>query len=143
MPAGRELWVGLDLLDRQIVDVDDRPVAKVDDLEMTDSDEAATRPTISAVLCGPAVLGRRIGPRTGNFLEALRGLLREGPPQGAPISISFDLVTEIGSAIKLQARRRDLPVTAVDEFLGEHVIGHLPGAGSGGDVGEGAHDAGE
>ena len=33
------------------------------------------------------------------------------------------------SAVKLAARRDDLPVTAVDEFLGEHVIGHIPGSG--------------
>jgi hypothetical protein len=128
MTTGRSLWVGLDLLDRQLVDVDGQPVAKIDDLELEASDAPGARPTVSAVLCGPAALGARFGRSPRALFEALRGLLRDSRPT-PPVAISFDLVTEIGPAVKLAARRDDLPVTAVDEFLGEHVIGHIPGAG--------------
>jgi hypothetical protein len=41
----------------------------------------------------------------------------------------MNVVTEIGPAIKLGEPRHTLPVTAVEEFLGEHLIGHIPGAG--------------
>jgi hypothetical protein len=129
MTTGRSLWVGLDLLDRQLVDVDGRPVAKIDDLELETGDIPGARPTVSALLCGPAALGARFGRSTRALLEALRGVLRD-TRSTPPVAIAFDLVADIGPAVKLAARRDDLPVTAIDEFLGDHIIGHIPGAGT-------------
>ena len=123
----RSLWIGLHLLDRQLLDDRGRPVAKIDDVELRQepSDEL---PTVTAVLCGPAALGSRFGRRIGGFLQAARELLR-GNDDAAPIAVSMNLVVDIGSAVKLNVDRESLPVTAVEQFLGQHVIGHIPGSG--------------
>jgi hypothetical protein len=125
---GRHLWLGLNLLDRQLLDRDGRPVAKIDDIEieLVATDEL---PTVTAMLCGPAALGKRFGPRTGAFFEALRGLLRR-EPSDTPASIPMDLVTDIGPAVKLAADRASLPVNDVEQFLNQHLIGHIPGSGA-------------
>ena len=128
MAGGRTLWIGLDLLDRQLIDPDGRPVAKIDDIEISSPTADEERPTVTALLCGPAALGRRFGPRTGGFFTALRGVLR-GNPAEEPVRIGMDLVTDIGPAVKLGEPRDALPVNAIEDFLSEHLIGHIPGAG--------------
>jgi hypothetical protein len=125
--AGRSLWAELHLLDRQLLDTDRRPVAKVDDLELSEA-ARGDLPVVTALLCGPAALGRRFGPRTGALLEAFRGLLRD-EPHAEPLAISMDLVQDIGPAITLRATRESLPVTDVERFLGDHLVAHIPGSG--------------
>ena len=122
----RSLWIGLQLLDRQILDDRGQPVAKIDDIELT-HDEADQLPTVTALLCGPAALGSRFGRRAGGFLQGARNLLR-GETAAEPIAISINLVADIGPAVTLNADRDSLPVTAVETFIGEHVIGHIPGS---------------
>ena len=126
--SGRSLWADLHLLDRQLVDRDGRPVAKVDDLEISEPDVRGDLPVVTAMLCGPSALGRRFGPRLGAMLQALRGVTCEEPPPTPP-SIPTDLIVDIGPALKLRVTRDTLPTTAVEEFLGEHIIGHIPGSG--------------
>jgi hypothetical protein len=123
----RSLWIALHVLDRQILDDRGRPVAKVDDVELQQepSDEL---PTVTELLCGPAALGSRFGRGVGGFLQASRNLLR-GEREQPPIAVSINFVEEIGPAIKLNVERESLPVTAVEEFIGDHIIGHIPGSG--------------
>nr|MBA3690092.1 hypothetical protein [Actinomycetota bacterium] len=61
--TGRTIDAGLSLLDRQIIDVNDRFAGKVDDLELTAPQEGA--PYVTAILAGPGSLSRRIGGRLG------------------------------------------------------------------------------
>jgi hypothetical protein len=129
MAEGRSLWIGLDLLDRQLLDRDGRPAGKIDDVEITRSEDAHELPTVTALLSGPAALGPRLGRRTGAFFEALRGLLRHEPADTAA-SIPMDLVVDIGPAVKLGTDRASLPVTEVERFLGQHLVGHIPGSGA-------------
>jgi sporulation protein YlmC with PRC-barrel domain len=123
----RSLWIALQLLDRQILDDRGRPVAKVDDIELG-LDPADELPTVTALLCGPAALGGRFGRPLGGFLQGFRRLMR-GADGDEPLAVSMNLVVEIGPALKLDTNRESLPVTEVEEFLGQHVIGHIPGSG--------------
>jgi hypothetical protein len=125
---GRCLWGVLHLLDRQILDCDGRPVAKVDDIEISLPTEAGAAPVVTALLCGPAALARRFGRRTGAFFEALRNLNRDR--RTSPASITIAVVKEYGTAITLSVRRDSLTVNQVEHFLGQHVISHIPGAGA-------------
>ena len=129
MDNPRRLWIGLNLLDRQLLDRDGRPVGKIDDVELAIPDKHGELPTVTALLVGPAALGPRVGRRTGAFFTALRGLLRDQSDDSAA-SISIDLVADIGPAVKLHAQRASLPVTAVEDFLAQHLIGHIPGSGA-------------
>ncbi len=119
------LHAGLDLLDRQIIDRDDELVGKVDDLELSnDKDEP---PRVVALLLGPQAYGQRLGGRLGNWI-ATTGARIAGTRQ--PIRIPLEVVKDIGVSIKLSVSSADLDrVERLDDWLEEHVIRRIPGAG--------------
>jgi hypothetical protein len=127
---GRSYWAKLHVLDRQVLDVHGLPAAKVDDLELALPDEPDSLPVATEILCGPAALGRRFGGRLGAAVETMHQLL--GPHEHArPASISMGVVTEIGPAVHLDVSMDDLEVSAVDDFLAEHIIAKIPGSQAG------------
>jgi len=120
-----QLDAGLRLLDRQIVDCDDRPVAKVDDLELAYDRDG--RPFVSALLYGAGALGPRIGGRLGRAVTAVWKRLRpEVDPR--PARIPINVVARIDSAVHLSVPvdAIELPITA---WVERRVIEKLPGAG--------------
>jgi sporulation protein YlmC with PRC-barrel domain len=120
MTDGARLYLGLHLLDRQIIDVDGRPAGKVDDLELSDNDA----PVVTAILCGPAAYGPRFGGRLGTWIVAIhRRLVRE-----ERVRIPWAYVARIHSAVHLATTRRDAGATALDDWVRTHFIGRLPGA---------------
>jgi hypothetical protein len=135
--TGRTRWAVLHLLDRQILDRDGQPVAKVDDLRISEPTSVSgdELPIVTDLICGPAALGRRLGRRTGALLGALRNLHCDARPE--PNTISFDLVTDVSVTVRLGVGRDALDVTEVDEFLAEHVIGHIPGSNAPGESEQG------
>ncbi len=124
-PRGRSLDVVLNLLDRQVVDVEGRLVCKVDDLELA-VDETG-RPYVTAILCGPGALGPRLGGRLGRWMVAIGRRMAVRPDDG-PSRIDAGLVSEVGSAVTLAVPRRDLNVAALEDWVREQVIAQLPGA---------------
>ena len=124
--AGRRLDAGLHLLDRQLIDRDGRLVGKIDDLELVEP-EGCGPPYVSAILAGPGALSGRLGGRLGRWLEGVANRLRDGD-QDRPARISFGLVTEIGSAVRLAGVKADLETDRVERWARERVIGRIPGA---------------
>jgi sporulation protein YlmC with PRC-barrel domain len=121
------LDAGLALLDRQIVDCDGRPVAKVDDLEI--AYDAEGRPYISALLYGAGAAGPRIRGRVGRAITAIwRRSRPEFDPK--PARIPMSVVSEIDSAVHLSipVDTIDLPVTT---WVNDRLIRKIPGAGHG------------
>jgi sporulation protein YlmC with PRC-barrel domain len=126
MADGRVLDVHLHLLDRQLVDPDGLFVGKVDDLEL-ELDESG-RPYVTAVLIGPRALGPRLGGRLGHWVTAIARRLADGQDD-QPQRIDFGLVSEIGSAVTLSRRRRDLDVAPLERWVDSFVISRIPGSG--------------
>jgi sporulation protein YlmC with PRC-barrel domain len=124
--AGRVLDAGLHLLDRQLVDRDGRLAGKVDDLELTFPDGGGP-PRVTAILVGPAALGRRLGGRLGAWVEAVANRLGDGEDR-RPARVSFAVVKRIGSAVELSAPKAELETDRLEAWTRDHVIGHLPGA---------------
>lgn len=115
----------LELLDRQILDRDGEPVGKVDDVELGYDDDGT--PYVAALLVGQQALGRRIGGRLGHWMTtSAERLSRTAQP--APIRIPWDLVREAGSAIDLSVPRELLVDPPLEPWLGDHVIGPIPGS---------------
>jgi hypothetical protein len=125
VPAGRVLHAHLHLLDRQVVDPDDRLVCKVDDLELTLDDEG--RPYVTAILVGQRALGGRIGGRLGRWLTSIASRLLPGPDPG-PHRIDFGVVTGIGSAVAVSRRVADLEVAPLERWVDRYVISRIPGS---------------
>jgi hypothetical protein len=124
--AGRVLEAGLHLLDRQLVDRDGRLAGKVDDLEL-ELPSGGGPPLVTAILAGPGALSRRIGGRSGAWLESVANRLRGGDRR--PARVSFAVVKRIGSAVELSVPRAELETNRLEAWTRDHLIGKLPGAG--------------
>ena len=129
MTAGRSLWAGLRLLDRQLVANDDLLAGCVDDLELEASDDGE-RLYVSAIISGPGALLYRIGARRlGLWVEWVHSYVAT-PPRSAPTRIPFNIVTDIGSHIGLGCSADEVGTASSERWVREHVIEHIPGAGS-------------
>jgi hypothetical protein len=121
----RQYDAELHLLDRQIVDRDDVPVAKVDDLELVA--RADGRLAVAALLCGPGALGPRTGGRLGRWTSAIwRRLRTDETPQ--PGRIDAALVTGIDSAVHVSASVAELRVDGLERWVRRYVVDRIPGA---------------
>jgi hypothetical protein len=126
-PPGRAHYdAALHLLDRQIVDPDGRMVAKVDDLELQETDQG--RLVATAILTGPAALGPRLRGHLGAWSVAVWGRLRaDATPR--PGRIGMEHVAAIDSAVHLDLARSDVNVDGLEQWVETRVIRPLPGSG--------------
>jgi hypothetical protein len=124
--AGRVLDAGLELLDRQMIDVDGRMAGNVDDLELT-LPPGGGAPFVTAVLAGPGALARRIGGRIGNTIARVHERLQESGIEG-PARISFGTVTSVGSDVRLAVSRQDLEIYRFERWARDTIIAKIPGS---------------
>src|SRR5947207_15935103 len=92
--------------------------------------EIADLPVVTGLLCGQAALAYRFNHRLARAFELLRRVI-EPVPEPGPGRISFGVVKDIGTGIKLTVARAALPASAVERWLSLHVLSHIPGAGFG------------
>ena len=112
---GRILDARLHLLDRQVLDAHGRPVTTVDDLELGDlqfGERPRSAPTITALISGPILTTRLFGGRA---------------PRGRMGRIGWDVIATIDVVLTLGIPGDGLEVTWFERWLGEHVIGRIPG----------------
>src|SRR5206468_1864546 len=99
----QNLDVGLALLDRQIVDCNERPLANVDDVHFAVSENRCAY--IDALLCGPGAWAPRLHGRLGRWIRAVWARLHPAV-HPTPSSIPMNVVTKIDSAVHLSVPRR-------------------------------------
>lgn len=125
----RELSARISILDNQVVDCDDLPIGRVDDLELVVSERGAA-PRVEAMLTGSQALGERLGRGIGRTMAAVSARLRAPSAPGGPTRIHAGLIEEFEPLLKLKVPLRDLEDVAVlERWLSENVIEKLPGAG--------------
>ena len=124
LPA-RSVQLQLQLVDRQMVDRNGKLCGKVDDLELEVPDDGST-PYVSAILSGPAALAPRLGGRLGGWVARVHRTLHPETEPG-PVRIPWNWVADIGSHVTLAAQRDELGTNSTEAWLGEHVIGRIPG----------------
>jgi len=124
--AGRAYSARFHLLDRQVVDGDDRPVCKVDDLELEPGPDGV--PRVTAVLVGPAALAPRLGGKAARWLASVQRRLSVGEGKG-PARLDFARVTGIGAVVRVDLPEENAGLHALEDWMRENVIGRLPGAG--------------
>ncbi len=123
---GRVVDAGLELLDRQMIDINERMSGNVDDLELTIPPEGGP-PTVTAILAGPGALARRIGGRIGNTIASIHERLRESGIEG-PARVSFGAVTSVGSDVRLAVSRKDLEIYRFERWARDTIIAKIPGS---------------
>ena len=118
--------LGLSLLDRQIVDCNERPLANVDDIHLAFDQDG--RPYVDALLCGPGAWARRLRGRLGRWCYAIWARLHPAA-NPHPSSIPMNLVTKIDSSVHLSVPRRATTAVALEVWADDHIIARIPGAG--------------
>lgn len=113
--------VGLELLDRQVVDADDRPVGKVDDVELEPDERDGL--FVTALLVGPQALGPRVGGHLGSWMS---GVARWLSGRDGPLRIPINEVADIDVIVKLSMSMQPMPLEA---WLRSNFVGRIPGAG--------------
>jgi hypothetical protein len=123
--AGRRLYLGLHLLDRQLVDREGLLAGKVDDLELEWRDDG--RLYVTAILAGPGVLAQRMGRRRfGPWLQRALARLVDGHP--AIQRIPLARATNIGNHVDLAVDRHELATFATERWVLDHIVSHIPGS---------------
>jgi hypothetical protein len=124
--AGRVLYAGLHLLDRQLLDRDGTFVGNVDDAELTFSEDTGEL-YVTAILAGPGVLLHRMGrTRLGAWLQRVHAFASS--EAGDASRIAFGNVMDIGDDVKLAVDGETLATTASKRWVRDHVIAHIPGS---------------
>jgi hypothetical protein len=123
----RRVFLGFDLLDRQIIDKDELPLGNVDDLELAVAEDGTMR--VTALLVGAQAWGRRIDGALGRAITGSAIRLQRRQPAG-PIRVPFELVDRGGptAAVKLTVSRDLLAEPELEAWLREHVIARIPGS---------------
>lgn len=120
-----QIDVGLDLLDRQIVDCEGKLVGKVDDVEITDPTGDAP-PSIVAMLTGPIAFGERVHGPVGRWIASTA---RRYSSTDTPVRIPMDLVDDLGTSIHLTVAVEALDRPLMGErWWRDNFIARIPGA---------------
>jgi hypothetical protein len=125
--GGRVIDAGLELLDRQLVDVDGRMAGNVDDLHLVWPESGAGPPIVDAILAGPGALSRRIGGRIGTWIGNIHRRLQDCDVEGPP-AVSFGIVRSIESDIKLTVRRDQLGTQRFEHWVRDTIVARIPGS---------------
>ncbi len=124
--SGRELYAALHLLDRQLIDREGRLAGKVDDLELTATDEGGVY--VSAILSGPGTLWYRLRRRRlGRWLRWHVAAAMPGD-RTDPDRIPIGRVSDIASHVTITVDQPTLASAAAEHWVRDHVIGHIPGS---------------
>lgn len=112
-----------DVLDAQLTDRHGENIGRCDTLLLELRE--GRPPRVATVLIGGMVRDERIG----RWMTALMKLLHGGKDRSGGVSrIPFAATQSIGSTIKLDALRDELPSEHVERWLADHVICRIPGA---------------
>lgn len=115
------------LWDRQIYDCDGAEVGKVDDIELTAPSDGGP-PFVSALLCGPAALGPRIGGWIGAVWAAVGRRLRPHDDPG-PVRVPMELVARFDRReVRLSVSSAELPADRARVWVREHIVKRIPGS---------------
>ena len=120
--ARREVSLVEDVLDRQVLDREARPVGRVDDLDV---DEGGR---VTALLIGGTALARRIGGPLGRGWEAAYRRLHDRRER-TYVRVGLEHVLRVDSRVDLDLARDDLSVGAIDAWIDRHLIERIPGHG--------------
>jgi len=112
-----------DVLDAQLTDRNDENIGRCDTLLLELRD--GRPPRVAAILIGGQVRDARIG----RWMSGLAKLLHGGRDRSAGVTrIPFSSMQSLGTTVKLDVRRDELPSEHVERWLADHVICRIPAA---------------
>jgi hypothetical protein len=122
------IWASSLLLDMVITSADGDHVGMVDDLEFTDPSDVEP-PRLTALLCGPAALGPRLGGRIGRWWTSIGTRLRRSGDD-YPRRIPVAWVCRVGATgVELSVPSEQVPTQQLEYWLRDHIVMQIPGHG--------------
>jgi sporulation protein YlmC with PRC-barrel domain len=116
-----------EVLDKQMLDNRRRKMGKVDGiiLELTEG----RRPRVIALETGVPTLARRLSRRLGRLVEA--AVQRLSPERPGSCRIPWRRVRQIDLDVFVELDAAESPVFALERWLHQHVVAHIPGGDRG------------
>jgi hypothetical protein len=113
------------LLDREIVDTNEMPVGKVDDLEFEQQPDGTA--VLTAILCGPTALGPRLGGRLGTWWVSIARRLRPFDDP-TPIRLAIDDVDHIDrETLRLRITGSNTGTLRMQQWVDQKIVKRIPG----------------
>ena len=113
-----------DLLDKQLVDREQRKMGKVDGITLEVRDGAP--PRLASIEIGPATLAWRLAPWLGRLVE--RVLRRAGPEFATPTRIPIGKLRDLGVDVEMDVDAERIGAMRAEDWLRVHLIEKIPGA---------------
>lgn len=121
MAEARRMWAALRLLDRQILDREDRFAGNVDDVVLERLDDGTL--VVTGLWSGAGGLAHRLGARRfGRWLQRMRASLGDGDG-----IIPLGEVSAIDTSVRVAKDAHELTSEATERWVRDHVISHIPG----------------
>jgi hypothetical protein len=120
-----ELHLFRDLLDKQLLDANDRPLGKADGVLFEIRADAP--PRLVAVEVGNAAMLRRISERLAD--GAVRLAKRLGVSSGEPLRIRPDEIVHFGNDVQVDVDAPRTLAYAWERWLKKTLISRIPGSG--------------
>jgi hypothetical protein len=117
-----------DVLDKQILDPDDRKIGKVDGIVL--ALRANRPPRVIAIEISQSAAWRRLHHRLGDLANWLRTKFEPG--QERPIRILFEHVVSGGIDVRVDVAAKWTRALAWEDWLEERIIAKIPGGRRGG-----------
>lgn len=124
--AVRTYDLGLDVLDRQILDSENTKCGNVDDIELDFTDGRGKPPVVTAILASPGAWGPRLRRFGGAVVALWRRLHPHLDPK--PLRIEWGEVAKLDYAIHLRSTAEELGLTRAEDWVRERIISKIPGA---------------
>ena len=122
-----ELSLRMSLMDKQIIDADDLPIGRVDDVELEELDGRPVR--VRRLLVGSEALGERLGGKVGGWIRDATERLRHGESNHGASGIEVNLIDQLEPVIRLRVPFDQLEdIGGLEDWLTENLIGRIPGA---------------
>ena len=119
-----EMHLVRDVLDKQLLDREGRKMGKADGIVLLPWKDGP--PRVLAIESGAGVLGWRLGPSIGRWIE--RTLRKIGPRLREPVRIPIEKIRQRGVDLHLDVDAIECGSYAFERWLSENVIGRIPGS---------------
>ena len=121
--------LGLEVLDRQLIDCDGRLCGKVDDLVLEGPTDRTygSAPVVTHILAGPGALGDRLHGWMGRIARMTWRRINPAV-ETSSIQMPWSLIAKVDREVHLTVSSREVGLEGVEDWLSEHLISKIPGA---------------
>jgi len=114
-----------EVLDEQLVDVHDVKAGRIDGIVLEVRDGKPAK--LAYVEVSPITMLSRFSRRFARWY-ATRIDRRLGPGRGVPFRIPWTRLAREGTSLRVDLDVRSTPIMALEDWLDEHILSHIPGA---------------